>query len=178
MIRATSVNEKIMKCECEAKLKFNVEEEYIEKQRENNPLWNTATTRERLFLNAPIKSELKNGIDILYTVQETNIEEVVAETYEIEKLPAIFKTYNSFQKKRNQTLTNAILKDFEWMEGYHLTFQKQNGSEILIYAGDDKGLKKGSSYDVTYKIVEENTDLEGNKTDPYQYFELIDLKEN
>lgn len=102
MIRTSNLNEEIKKCECEAKVIFNVERDFSENQLADNWIWNNASQQERLFLKTPIKNELLNGIDIVYTLQETANEEIIAETYEIEKLKDIIVKYFEYSKSKEQ----------------------------------------------------------------------------
>ena len=104
MIRTSNLNKEIKKCECDAKIIFNVEPDFIKTQVGNNVLWNNASADERRYLLAtPIKEELNNGIDIVYTIQETADEEIIAETYQIEKLKDIIVKYFEYSKSKEKT---------------------------------------------------------------------------
>lgn len=101
MIRTSNLNKEIKKCECDAKIIFNVETDFIKSQIGNNIFWNNATEDERRYILAtPIKEELNSGIDIVYTIQETADEEIIAETYQIEKLGDIIIKYFEYSNSK------------------------------------------------------------------------------
>ena len=131
MIRTSSISEEIKKCECQAKMIFNVESNFVETQISDNLFWENANSFEKQMLKAPIKRELKNGFDIEYTVQQTNNDEIIAETYEIEKLADIIIRYNDFKKsKSDKKVTNYKSKNNNGKNKYKLTYLKNNKIDI------------------------------------------------
>jgi DNA-binding protein H-NS len=146
-VRTTAKDEELKICECEAKLMFNLPEDFKNDQlSENNWFYQSMSYSERQMWGAmSIKEELKNGIDIMYNLQKIDNGEIMAQTYELEVLPQIIYMFHEYEQKKKAEQKKEEITEYEEesneIENYDEQIQVENndfqygtinGSNVLM----------------------------------------------
>jgi predicted transcriptional regulator len=144
LIRTTAQNKELKSCECAAKLTFHLKPE-IQKKIDNIKQKN-ATNENEMIENAIADALLSNaiardGIDIVYNIQETTDGNIVAESYDIfDQLAKVIFTFYTLERNfMNDYKKGTILiyKDKEGGDGkYTLKFIEKDKIEITYRYSD------------------------------------------
>lgn len=190
-IRVTGKEKELKKCDCATQIEFNLPEDFLEQiDKQSEKLDNFAANS--------VKNLFSSKLDYEYSLQlsEGEEKELFVEGFvPTEEIQEVFMAFTMLNKRFSEMnkdnsektvkndnssivqkkLTDVKLLEFDWYEGYHLTFVTKEGQEIKIYTGDEYDFQKEAIYDVEYKIEIMNTDLEGNNTESHELLTLINL---
>lgn len=166
LIRTKAIDKVLKSCDCAAQLTFELDPE-IKKDLENR------TSDNNEFQQAVVSKFLGNdGIDIEYSLQETNDGNFVAETYSInEELGQVVMTYYMLESQYKESKIKKFVSKNNEQE-IKLLFIDNNKVEITINSFDHSEI-----FDLEYKnglLI--NNNLPENLKDKYYILDGENLK--
>ena len=157
-VRTTAKDKDLKICECEAKLIFNLPDDFKNSQlSDNNWFYQNMSYLERQMYGAiSTKEELKNGIDIMYNLQKIDNGEIMAQTYELEVLPQIIYMFHEYEQKKKSEQIKEEITEYEdesyEEENYDKQVQLENNSNLYGTINGSNVLMRSSNSTQSDKV--------------------------
>lgn len=183
MIRTANEDKNSNLCSCEAKLIFNVPEDFKAKQLSEDDFFYQNLSAYLIQINniMPTKEELVNGINITYNLKKLDNGEIIAETYEEEKLPYIIRDYKRYLDKKSEDEQKDVDKELQEDEVSEEFVKNMSQEEIDLNTElkNTEHYKENAEYVITLKnyfLQEWQKEKENNTEIGKIYVENDELK--